>query len=433
MTARSYRRFVPRALMMGAALFMGMAAECPMNNNMNGNTNDNSGNTNGNDNTGGTPGANFTPVNTGIDVHNSARVAAGDGIIAYGTGGFSGVDWIMKGDTTGRGITNSADYRASSFAVIGKKIILVKSADFTLNVFDTEANTYSPIDVTDIRLQNIPVGVQSAGHIRADGNYVGTMSDDGEVTDGKIVKVVDVSGATPTIIAFDSNPPSQPDQLDVDAANEEVAVADNDIFYVYDINNPATAPEMFDMTSEGGIEDTQIQFKAGYILFHAFENGSTRAKVLNTDDGTVTDMDPSESAVNLCLNATMKYIYFVDRDANDSIGADYRSGVGTLPTVAATLAGDTQVANGTDNLGRFGWTTACTIPPDGSFLFLCTSGSIGTSGYLQVGTGGDFVLLTDPDDSTDNLRASDAHASNDIVAYKTGRNADTTLGYIDLP
>ena len=109
MTARSYRKFFGRALVMGVALFMGMAGDCPMNGGMTGNTNDNTGNTNGNDNTGGTPGASFTPVNTGIEVHNSARVAAGDGIIAYGTGGFSGVDWIMKGDTTGRGIDEIVD------------------------------------------------------------------------------------------------------------------------------------------------------------------------------------------------------------------------------------------------------------------------------------------------------------------------------------
>lgn len=416
---------------MGVALFVGMAGNCPMNNNM-GNMNTNENN-NGNDNTGGDPGANFTPVNTGIEVHNGGRVAAGDGIIAYGYGGFNGVNYIQKGDTAGRGIPNMDDYRASSFAVIGKKIILVKSADFTLHIYDTETDSTEDIAVTDIRVQNVPVGVQSAGQIRADGNYIGTMSDDGEVTDGKIVKVVDVSNTTPDIIAFGTNPPSQPEQLDVDAANKKVAVVDSDVFYVYDIDNPNTAPEMFDMTSEGGIEDTQIQFKGGYILFHAFQDGSARAKFLDTSDGTVTDMDPSESAVNLCLNATMKYIYFVDRDADDSIGSDYRSGIGTLPTASATLAGDTQVASGTDNLGRFGWTVACTIPPDGSYFFLCTSGSIGTSGWLQVSTGGAFALLPDPDDSTDNLRASDAHASNDIVAYKTGRNADTTLGYIDLP
>jgi len=421
---------------MGAALFMGMAGDCPMNGGMTGNTNgnDNTGNTNGNDNTGGTPSS-LTPVNTGIEVHNSARVAAGDGIIAYGTGGFSGVDWIRKGDTAGRGVTNSADYRASAFAVAGKKIIWIKSADFTLHVFNTEDDTTSDIAVTDIRLQNIPVGVQSQGHIRADGNYVATMSDDGEVTDGKIVKVVDVSGATPSIIAFGTNPASQPDQIDVDAANKMVAVADNDIFYVYDIDNPNTAPQMYDVSGEGGIQDTQMSFKDGMIFYHAFENGSTRAKMLDASDGSVMDMGVTEAAVNLCLNATGKYIYYVDRDALDSVGSDYRSGIGTTADLNPTLAGDEEarVTAGTDNLGRIGWAQACTIPPDGSYYFLCGVDSIGTGEWLHVGTGGTFVLLTDPDDSADMVRASDAHASNDIVAYKTGRNSDTTLGYIDLP
>lgn len=432
MTAKTYRKFLPRAMAMGLALFVGMAGDCPMDGGMTGNTN---GNTNGNDNTGGDPGSTLTPVNTGLDVHNSARVAAGDGIIAYGTGGFSGVDWIRTGDTTGRGVTDADDYRASSFAVVDKKIIWVKGADFTIHVFDTEAGTTESIDVTDIRLQNIPVGVQSAGHIRADGMYVGTMSDDGEVTDGKIVKVVDVSGATPNIIAMGTNPPNQPSQIDVDASNPHVAVVVSDTFYVYDIENPNTAPETFDVSAMGGIEDTQMSFKGGYIFYHAFEDGSTRAKMLDTSDGSVMDMGVTEAAAQLCMNQTKKYVYYVDRDANDSIGSDYRSSIGAVPNLTGTLAGDEEarVTGGTDNLGRVGWAQACAIPPDGSYYFLCGTDSIGTGEWLHVGTGGTFVLLTDPDDATDMVRASDAHASNDIVAYKTGRNADTTLGYIDLP
>src|SRR5690606_35466999 len=147
---------------------------------------------------------------------------------------------------------------------------------------------------------------------------------------------------------------------------------------------------------------------------HAFENGSTRAKVLNTADGSVMDMGVSEAALNLCMNATLKYIYFVDRDANDSVGSDYRSGIGTIPNLSPTLADDTQVSSGTNNLGRFGWAQACAIPPNGNYYFLSTVGSIGTAGWFQVSTGGAFTLLPDPADASDNLRASDIHASDDI-------------------
>ena len=430
------RSKVPYALTLSAifcsALLMGM--ECPMTpdmGNMNGNDNGNmNGNDNGNDNTGVD---NFSPVVTQIEVRHDGRVAAGDGIIAYGTGAFSGVDYINLGDNAGQGIANSDNYRADSFVVIGKKIILV-GTDFSITIFDTENNTTETLDLTDIRLQNIPVDITDPGHIRGDGMYVGTMNDDGEVTDGKIVKVIDVSGANANIISFDQNPPSQPSQIDVDASNPHVAVAVGDTFYVYDIENPNAAPETFDMTAEGGIEGTQFQFKNGLILFHAFVNGEgTLAKVLDTSDGTVTDLGENPAAAELCLTASGAYIYFVDRDANDSVGNDQRSAIGTLPNVSPTLAGDDQVANGTDNLGRFGWAFNCTITPDGDFYFLCGGDSIGTSSWLQVSTGGAFTLLPDPSGLDDNLRASDAHATNNLIAFKMGRNTDTTLAYIEIP
>ena len=413
-----------------SAMLVGM--ECPMTpdmGNMNGNDNGNM-NDNDNDNMGG---GTLSAVVTTIDVRHDGRVAAGDGIIAYGTGAFSGVDYIQLGDTTGRGIANSDDYRADSFVVIGKKIILV-GTDFSITIFDTENDTTEAIALTDIRLQNIPVDITDTGHIRKDGMYVGTMSDDGEVTDGKIVKVIDVSGANANIISFDVNPPSQPDQIDVDASNPHVAVVDGDIFYVYDIENPDDAPMEFDVSAEGGIEDRQIQFKNGLILYHAFVNGQgTLAKVLDTSNGTVTDLGENPADAELCLAQSGAYIYFVDRDANDSIGGDQRSAIGTLPDVNPTLAGDTQVANGTDNLGRFGWAFNCAVTPDGDYYFLCGGDSIGTSSWLQVSTGGAFTLLPDPSGLDDNLRASDADATNSLVAFKMGRNTDTTLAYIELP
>ena len=113
-----------------SALLVG--AECPMTpdmGNMNGNDNGNmNGNNNGNDNTNT---GNFSPVVTDIEVRHDGRVAAGDGIIAYGTGAFSGVDYIELGDNAGRGIANSDNFRSSSFVVIGKKIILV-GTDFSI-------------------------------------------------------------------------------------------------------------------------------------------------------------------------------------------------------------------------------------------------------------------------------------------------------------
>lgn len=363
----------------------------------------------------------LTVVKTTIALHVQGRIEAGDGIIAYGTGGFSGVDYIKVGDTVGRGVPNGANFKAKSFAVAGKKIIF--DENFQLTVFDTTDQSSSTIALTDIR----------ALDFRSDGNFVGVLTDDNAVTDGRQVKVVDVSGAAPNVVSFSANPATTPEQVAVDASNPHVAVLAGDIFYIYDVNDPTAAPQQWDVSALDGVDSsTQMQFRNGYILYH--DNAAvSNARLLKTSDGTVVALTQNPAAETVALGGD-KYAYFVNRDINDHTGTVARSGIGTVPNAGATLAGDTQVSAGTANNGFVGWGETAAITPDGLKFFLAGSESIGQQEYLMFSTGGAFSLLPDPDDPTaDGVQASDVSASANVIAFKVGNNNDTKVGYISLP
>lgn len=379
------------------------------------------------------PGSGLDSLNvtkTNIDVRHDARVAVGDGIIAYGTGPFLGVDYIEVGDASGRGVPNGASFLSKHFAVAGKKIIFV--SNFQLTVFNTVDQSSSTIPATDIRLQSIPTGIHSPGSIHADGNFVGTMNSPTDVTDGKRIKVVDVSNAAPQVISFTNDPAVAPTQLAVDATNPHVAVAADDIFYVYDIQAPTAAPMQFDVSGRNGIaSDTVIQFHNGLILYH--DNASFgNARILNTADGSVMTLNENPAAQTLALRGG-KYCYFVDRDSDDSVGTVNRSGVGEVANAAPMLAGNDQVTSGTNNNGRVGWNQTAAITPNGEHFFLAGIESIGQQEWLMHGTGGAFSLVPDPDDaSADGIMASDVTANSSLVGFKHGTNETTQLGYIEL-
>lgn len=108
-------------------------------------------------------------VTSGIPVHHRGKIAVGDTIIAYGTGINTGVDYIRSGDAQGRGIPGSERFSATNFAVVGDKILLIDSAQFTYHVFDTRSRK-----LTDIpRLKN-----RGNTQLRSSGNFVAAVTID---------------------------------------------------------------------------------------------------------------------------------------------------------------------------------------------------------------------------------------------------------------
>lgn len=413
-----------------------------MNGNDNGNMNDN---VNDNDNMNGNGdgmmgGAALNIIKTDIDVRHDAGLQCGDDIIIFGTGGFSGVAWMRpsEGDTMAREVPNADDYRNSGFAVTGNKVCLAGGADdtFQVTVFDADAGTINALPTTDVRLQNIPGGPLAAGNIQASGNYCICRTDDGEVDDGKHIKVIDVSGDTPVAFGFDMDVENSVDQLAIDGTTA-VAI-DGDMFYVYDVSDPSAAPNIFTLSSGLGFADVQVKLSGDYMLAGISQDtGSRHAALINITDGTITELTDPDSGAVFGLGGD-KFVYFANNSADDSLGSAFRTGVGRVPGPDNTKAPLEDFLDGsTTNNGARGFAQTTWVTPDGRYCFIAGATSLGSGEFLQYTMNTSWTVPSDPDGSSDfGTPATDVHASNTCVAFKSGdgttAGTSTTLGYIIL-
>lgn len=458
------------ALSLAVILVVAMASECPSNGGPlpNGNTNDN-------DNTGNQGDA---AVKTQITLGASGKIDIGDDLIVYGIGSDEaavssnqdpGVHYLIPSQATsatnaGTTIPNSDSlFGTRDFVVAQKKVALVRSTG-AVSIFDTETDTLSDIPSTQINVTPM-VDANRPGQMRADGAYIATINKDNVVNDGNVIKVIDTSGATPSVISFPnppdalSNPETSFEQLDIDAATMRVAaVSDNDIIYVFDIQDPNAAAVQIDLgiNADRGSFDSrsQIQFDHGYILYHQFPDigdklpgsGDNHAALIEVDTDTITVFDENPTTANTPL--AMKsdsFFYFVWRENADQGDENnsYRSAIGTMSDApGATLASqsdrydfrsttiDTSAGSTVIPIDQcldqklIGYGATCSVTPDGSRWFLAGWGPVDRNfDYIQMSTGGAFTDFADPDGDTltGALMGSDVVCSGDAAAFRALR------------
>lgn len=396
--------------------------------------------TNG-DGTNGDGTVGLTIVKTGIAVRHDAALLCGNDLIAFGTAAGSnivGVSYIIPSTapTAGTPVPNTELYDNSAFAVGGHTIFLAGSNTgslaFQVSVFDATTGTITQTFTTDdIRLGRIPVSGDDPGNIQADGDYCVVICDQSTVTDGNIVKVIDVSSGTPVVTAFTNNPASsffQVAQVAVDALSGTAVAVANDTFYVYDIANPTAAPT--EIVAPNGIGDTQIEMNGNYIV--ALDDQSyPEAFLVDLTTNAVVPLTDAQGIADLDIG-TSTFAFFADADANDSSGGSQRAAVGTVPGPGFTKAALDQYIDGsTENNGLVGFGASMCVVPNDSYVFLADS-------YLQYSTGGaSFVVPADPAGADSyGTPAWDVDASINTVGFKTANtrsdNTDTTVGYIIL-
>lgn len=389
-----------------------------------------------------TAGTGPTLVLTGVDVHVQGRVACGDGIMAYTAINADrtpfGPDYIKEGDTAGRGIPGAADYDADSFAVTGKYIAMVKPADFSVAVFNTETLAKTEFPSTDIRLKNIPIGNYVAGHMQADGGYIATISKPSDVTDGFSIKVVDVTGATPTVHSFTNNPANDTiilaSQVMVDAETNKVVALRRDVFYVYDIMNPTTAPVEFDLSGMGGVDDgPQYAFDNGVIIYH----DDTSDRKVYTLDCTSASNTPTALNGEGSTGANARFAirdgsyayYFAGPASQGNACAS-----GTLPNTTPVVGSGDTIASNSTNLGRFSYGDTLAIGFLNGTLtwFIAAQDNIGVNDPIQYSTdGAAWNLVPDPADPTNNFSAGDVatNEAGNCLVFKYEVNDEQKLGY----
>jgi hypothetical protein len=384
----------------------------------------------------GLPVANaLTIVKTNIAVRHDAGLKCGDDLIAFGTGILTGVSYIIPSEapTTGTAVLDSDLYDSSGFAVGGDTIFLAGSnagsLAFQVSVFDVPTSTITKTFTTDeIRLRTIPVSANDTGNIQADGDFCAVICDQSTVSDGKIVKVIDVSGAAPVVIAFDENPTGGVEQVSVDAVTKTVVAVADDTFYVYDINSPSTAATK--IAAPNGIGDYVIQISGNNII--ALDNQSyEEAFLVDLSTSNIVTLTSALATGNPAIGGTT-FAFFADADANDSSGGSQRAAVGTVPGPGFDKAPLNQYIDGsTPNNGLVGFAGKMCVTPSGNYVFLSDS-------YLQHSPAtAVFTVPADPD-GTDPYAcpAWDVDCSSNTVGFKTAATrtsgTDKTVGYIIL-
>ena len=398
--------------------------------------------------TGGEGEIDLTAVSTKIEMHQQGMIRAGDDLIAYGFGGFNGVDYIIPSefetDGTGLGIPGGDGFQAGNFAVAGKKIAL--TSNFLVSIYDTETETMTEIPEADVRLVNSPSGQRAQGTLQADGNLIIVRNDD-SVT-GNHAAVIDVTGATPVVIDLAS--PTGENEISgighaVVDAEARVAVGTTslsgvDTFVVWDLDNPAAEPVLY--AFDRGIDDALMQIEGDFLLFHdaAFDS-MVEICALNYTDGTFTTS--SEAKGSVALNGG-SFLFFLNRAANDNNGGDSRSAIGSMDAttdIASFIeAGDAAGANfidgSTTNNGVFGWGQMGAITDDGNLIFVSGFDTVGSGEYLQVSNGGGFSVVQCPTciDDDYGARGSNVDIYGNTVAFKNGDNSGLThVAFVILP
>ncbi|MBI5864674.1 MAG: hypothetical protein HZB38_09225 [Planctomycetes bacterium] len=402
-----------------------------------GGSGDNTNTNSGGGNTDNTGDSGYTVVKTDIGVHSQAMVRAGNDLIAFGTGGSTGVDYIIPSgqDATGRTIPNSSNFKSYSLAVGGRNIFLTDS-NFQVTVFNVDTQDQTAVDLGEVRLVSIPASQWDAGHIQANGDYCAVICEETDVTDGQVVKVIDVSTGLPSVISFTASPITNGELVKMVAVNEstqQVVAATSSKFYVFDITNPTGSPTEYDADSNGVGSGAQMQFDGTHVIYQD-DAGFPNAKVLTLSNASITTLGLNPSTGSSLAIAGGAFGYFLDRDSSDSIGSHLRSAIGTDITTSPTIAlVDDFIDGSTTNNGAFGFGQSIALTSDGTTWFLGGLESIGSGEYLQVSTGGAFNTIADPTGAdTYGCPGTDVFCGEDVLAFKVGSQTDTTIGYILL-
>ena len=376
----------------------------------------------------------FTVTQTAIPVRFDASLDIGDDLIVFGTGTVTGVSYVVPSTKPAAATAIPGDFASSGFAIVDKKVLLLRS-DFHVTVYDTATGTSAEIPSDQVSVPGIPDDESSDifSPVVADGTLAITQSESDQVTDGRILKVIDVSGAAPVITALNNPPVSLSQgvaQIVISSRDQLVIAYTGDKFFVYDLTNPTSDPRTIDLTLLDGIHGP-FTYDNGYVLYVA-KSTTQNMRLLKVADGTQIPLtkNPGQRDYDLVVRGG-KFAYYLERNAYDTYLNVYRAAVGTVPGPDATEGGSPGADPRTRTHPWAGYGNDAAITPNGQWTFISGDQDINIEcEFLQVSTGGAFKLFAN---GTGFLNASDVTASDKLVAFKLGANQATTLGYIVLP
>lgn len=370
-------------------------------------------------------------VKTGIAVNYRARIAVGDSIIAYGTGPVKGVDYIKAGDAKGQGIPGGENFSNNSFATLsGDRIVLTKTDDFSLHLFDAKTGKIS--EISGVKLKAIGGSMRYGGAIQADGDFLIALT---ESAQGDQITIIDFSGNAPVVTNYKNwKQNNYLKQMAIDAESGWAAVQGSEEMAAFMFKSGDGKPLVHGFKDKGGAETDQMKID-GEILYY-FGAKSTKSNLfqMNLRTGEIKQVGEFPAAPSVGANDGT-VAYFLDRDAKDKNGTEARLAVmkkGGTPVVAAPT--DRFIDGSTKNNGIIGFGNMIAVTPDGKYVFIAGNESVGRTEILQYYDGAGVKLVNDGISATSPkaLPGSDIVANSSLVAFKIGTDNNTSLAYIKL-
>ena len=234
--------------------------------------------------------AKSAPVLTTCTTRGDAAIAVGDGVIAFGTGGYSGVAWMRCSDGRTQSVPNGQDLLAKVLGACGSKFVFIDKKK-RIAVFDTDSGKLETLPETTMQLERVFGGPNKAAPIACSGRLAFVVNDPTKVTDRRIFKVLDLSSDAPRIYNLrnvDGLLPRDVSDVAIDAVRGQVAIASKRKAKIWTANiaDGATLRE-HDLSGNDGVSTMPIVLRAGRVEYR--DDASRHlARSLDVSSGKIT-------------------------------------------------------------------------------------------------------------------------------------------------
>lgn len=360
-------------------------------------------------------------VVTDIAVRMDATIAAGDEIIAYGTGPVKGVQFVRVGEDQAQSIPDGQSFSSKLLCVCGKKLVLVQGKQVA--VYDTESGSMTVLPPEQVTLARTSGGRFRANPISSSGMLVAVLNDARAVEDRAMVKVLDLSGAAPRVIAM-ANPDIQVrdvNSIAVDPATAVVVITSQRKGMVYAAPVAPGGPfRTYDLTGQDGIHKDAAVIAHDGVVAYMDSAGTARFRLLNLDSGDVTTLGEMGRTRPYYALAGGSYVFATKPGS----GSAYSMALGTVGSQPSTAPGTGD--DGPGGNGLLGMAESIELLP-GGVAFIAGEAGLGSGEFLQIGDAQGWRLVAGPDGQA--VPASDVVGADLLVAFKTGKSNDTRIGY----
>ena len=371
------------------------------------------------------PEREFRLVTTAVQTRTDTHIAAGDDLIAFGTGFPTGVSYLKVGEEEAREIPNGELYNSRLFWVCGRRIVLLHKNQVV--IYDTDSGRTTAIPENEVTLYNPVGGLHNGNQMIADGYLVAVVNRADAVVDGNIIKVIDLSGAAPVVIPIRNAgyTDRQVSSVAVEARTGMIAVSSSEKKLISVATVAPLANQMtFDVSEYRGVDRRQIYLDNGSVVY-ADEDLKIRQLRPDAPVPAAITQEPIGRSGNGFVVRNGRLVIATP----EHIGSRFKIAVSDLKTLPLTTKDTGTEIEGTS--GALGMAGCAAIAADGTVFIAGTpGGGIGVGEHLQVldRAGGHWTPLRNS--SNDVISAIDVTTSTGLLAFKaSGQDRSTTVGY----